>query len=94
MLEINEKMEAVQQGLYLKLDVIQKCYQAVYLSLKDIYVKEKEARSSQSKFQEVLILMQKANVPNFPLLSYFEQLRGDIALKFWRNKSGRKQEFF
>jgi hypothetical protein len=28
-LEINEKLEAAQQDLYLKVDVIQKCYQVV-----------------------------------------------------------------
>jgi hypothetical protein len=53
------------------------------LSIKDIYIKEKEAHLTRSKFQEVLILMQKANVPDFPLLSYSEQLRGEMALKVW-----------
>jgi hypothetical protein len=45
-LEINENMEVAQQDLFLKVDVIQKCYQAIDLSLKDIYVKEREARSA------------------------------------------------
>jgi len=36
-------MEVSQQELYQKVDAIQKCYQVVDLSLKDIYVKEKEA---------------------------------------------------
>jgi len=45
-MEINEKLEVSQHDLYLKVDAIQKCYQAVDLSLKDINVKEKEARSS------------------------------------------------
>jgi hypothetical protein len=91
-LEINEKLEVSQQDLYLKVDAIHKCYQAVDLSLKDIYVKEKEARSAWSKFQEVLILMQKANVPDFPLLSYSEQLRGEMALKVWETnlEEGKK----
>jgi len=44
--EINEKLEIVQQDLFLNVDVIQKCYQAVDLSLKDIYIKEREARSA------------------------------------------------
>jgi hypothetical protein len=39
--EVNGKLEFSQQELYLKVDAIQKCYQVVYLSLKDIYVKEK-----------------------------------------------------
>jgi hypothetical protein len=71
-LEINEKLESSQQDLYLKVDAIQKCYQAIDLSLKEIYVKEKEALLAHSKFQEVLILMQKDNVPNFPFLSHYE----------------------
>jgi hypothetical protein len=65
----------------LKVDAIQKCYQVVDLSLKDIYVKEKEAYSAWSMFQDVLTLMQKANVPDFSPLSYLEQLRGKIDLK-------------
>jgi hypothetical protein len=92
-LEINEKLEAAQQDLYLKVDAIQKCYQAVDLSLKDIYVKEKEARSARSKFQEVLILMQKDNVPDFPLLSYSEQLRGEMALKVWETNLEERKRF-
>jgi hypothetical protein len=92
-LEINEKLEVAQQDLYLKVDAIQKCYQAVDLSLKDIYVKEKEARSARSKFQEVLILMQKANVPDFPLLSYSEQLRGEMALKVWETNLEEGKKF-
>jgi hypothetical protein len=38
-LEINEKLEDAQQNLFLKIDVIQKCYQVVYIYLKDIYIK-------------------------------------------------------
>jgi hypothetical protein len=48
--EINEKLEVSQKELYLKVDSIQRCYQ-VDLSLKYIYVKEKEACSTRFKFQ-------------------------------------------
>jgi hypothetical protein len=90
-LEINGKPKFAQQELYLKVDAIQKCYQEIYLSLKDIYVKEKEARSTWYKFQEVLILMQKNSVPDFPHLSYSEQSRGEMALKLWeKNMEERK----
>jgi len=44
--EINEKMEISQRDLFLKVDAIQKCYQAIDLSLKEIYIKEREARSA------------------------------------------------
>jgi hypothetical protein len=92
-LEINEKLEAAQQEHYLKVYSIQKCYEVVDLSLKDIYVKEKEAHLARSNFQEVLILMQKANVPDFPLLSYSEQLRGEMALKVWETNVEEGKKF-
>jgi hypothetical protein len=92
-LEINEKLEIAQQDLFLKVDAIQKCYQAVDLSLKDIYVKEREARSARAKFQEAIILVQKDNVPDFPLLSPSEQLRGDMALKVWETNLAERKRF-
>jgi hypothetical protein len=48
--EINEKLEVAQQELYQKVDAIQKFYQAINLSLKSIYVREKDARATGSKF--------------------------------------------
>jgi hypothetical protein len=87
-LEINEKLEFAEQELYLKVNAIQKCYQEVDISLKDICVKEIEACSAQSKFQEVLILMQKYNASDFPLLSYSEQIKGKMALKAWETNLG------
>jgi hypothetical protein len=90
--EVNERLEVSQQELYLKVDAIQKCYQVVDLSLKDIYVKEKEACSAWSKFQEVLIWMQRDNTPGLPLLSHSEQVRGEMALKSWETnlEEGKK----
>jgi hypothetical protein len=86
--EINEKLEVAQQELDLKVDAIQKCYQVIDLSLKDIYFKKREACLARSKFQEVLISMQKANAPDFPLLSYSGQVRGKMALKSWETNLG------
>jgi hypothetical protein len=68
---------------FLKVDAIQKFYQVVDLSLRDIYVKEREACLAQAKFQEAIILVHKYNILNFPSLSPFEQLRGDMDLKVW-----------
>jgi hypothetical protein len=82
-LEINEKLEKAQQDLFMKVDAIQKCYQAVDLSLKDIYIKEREARSARVKFQEVVLLVPKDDVSDVPRLSLSEQIRGDMALKAW-----------
>jgi hypothetical protein len=67
----------------MKVDAIQKCYQVVDLALKDIYIKEREALSTQDMFQEAIILAQKDNVPHFPWLSPSEQIIGDMALKVW-----------
>jgi hypothetical protein len=81
-----------QQDLFMKVDAIQKCYQAVDLALKDVYIKEREARSARAKFQEAIILAQKDNVPDFPRLSPSEQIRGDMALKVWEtNLAERKR---
>jgi hypothetical protein len=49
-LEIKEKLEVVQQELYQKVDTFQKCYQETNISLKSIYVKEKDSCVARSKF--------------------------------------------
>jgi hypothetical protein len=67
------RLEVSQQELYLKVDAIHKYYQVVDLSLKDSYIKEKEAYSAWSKFQEVLTWKQRANTPGLPLISHSEQ---------------------
>jgi hypothetical protein len=72
--EINEKLEIVQQDLFLKVDAIQECYQVVDLSLKGIYVKEREAPSTWARFQEAIILVHKDNASDFPMLSPSKQL--------------------
>jgi hypothetical protein len=82
-LEINEKLEKAQQDLFVKVDSIQNCYQAVDLSLKDIYIKERESFSNQVKFQEVLLLVPKDDVSDFHRLSLFEKIRGVMDLKTW-----------
>jgi hypothetical protein len=92
-LEINEKLEATQQDLFLKIDVIQKCYWVVDISLKDIYIKEREARSTRVKFQEAIVLVHKDNGPYFPLLSPSEQLRGDTALKVSETNLAESKRF-
>lgn len=67
----------------MKLEAVQKCYQAVDLYLKDIYIKERKARSTRAKFQEAILLIPKDNVSNVHQLSLSEQIRGDIILKAW-----------
>jgi len=81
-----------RQDLFMKVDAIQKCYQVVYLAMKDFYINEREYRSARAKFQEAIILEQEDNVPNFPRLSPSEQIRGDMALIVWEmNFAERKR---
>jgi hypothetical protein len=80
-MEINENLEKAQLYLFMKVDAIQKCYLVVDISLKDIYIKEREARSTRVKFQEVVLLVPKDDVSNIPRLSLSEQIRGDMDIK-------------
>jgi hypothetical protein len=82
-LEVNEKLEMAQQDLFMKVDAIQKYYQAIDLALKDIYIKEREAHSARVKFQEVVLLVPKDDVSDVHRLSLSEQIRGDMVLKAW-----------
>jgi hypothetical protein len=76
----------------MKVDAIQKRYQAVYIALKDIYIREREALSAQVKFQEAFLLVPKDYVSNIPRLSLSEKIRGDMALKAWEtNLEERKR---
>jgi hypothetical protein len=73
-------------------EAIQNCYQVVDLSLNSIYIKEREATTSQDKFQEVVLLKPKYDVLEVPRLSLSEKTRGDIILKVWEtNLAERKR---
>jgi hypothetical protein len=91
-LEVHEKLESSQQDLFTKVEAIQNCYQVVDISLKNIYIKEREARSSWAKFQEAILLVPKYDISEVPRLSLSEQTRGDIILKAWEtNLAERKR---
>jgi hypothetical protein len=64
-------------------EAIQNCYRVVDLSLKNIYIKERESRSTRAKFQEDILLVPKDDVSDVPRLSLSEKTRGDIILKAW-----------
>jgi hypothetical protein len=91
--EINERLETTQHDLFMKVDVIHKCYQDVDLALKDIYMKEREARSARYKFQEAIILAQKDNVPDFPRLSPSEQIKSDMVVKVWETNLVERKNY-
>jgi hypothetical protein len=64
-------------------DTIHKCYQTIKLSLKSIYVKEKDACATRSKFQEFIIWRHKANILGLTPFSHYEQVKGEMTLKVW-----------
>jgi hypothetical protein len=80
-LEVSENLEISQHDLFMKVEAIQKYYQVVELSLKDIYIKERESFLAQVKFQEAFLLVPKDDVSDVHHLSLSEQIRGDIVLK-------------
>jgi hypothetical protein len=82
-LEVHENLESTQQDLFTKVEAIQNCYRVVDLSLKNIYSKERLARSTRAKFQEDILLVPKYDASKVPRLSLSEQTRGDIILKAW-----------
>jgi hypothetical protein len=81
--EINEKLEAIQQDTYQKMDTIHKYYKAINNSLKSIYEKENNACMARPKFQEFIVCRQKANISGLAPFSQYEQVKGEMALKFW-----------
>jgi hypothetical protein len=42
-LEVQEKLESAQQDLFTKVESIQNCYRVVDISMKNIYIKERES---------------------------------------------------
>ena len=64
----------------MKVETIHSFYQPIDLSLKDIYIKEREACSARVKFQEVVLLVPKDDVSDVPRHSLSKQIRGDITL--------------
>ena len=62
-LEVNEKLQIVQQNLYESLDAIQKNYQVINNYLHIIDDKEKKYSMGGSKFQEFIVWRKNLNVP-------------------------------
>jgi hypothetical protein len=60
--KVNETFKIVQQDLYENIDIIQRHYQVINNSLKNIYEKERESYTTRSKFQEFIVWRQKLNV--------------------------------
>jgi hypothetical protein len=82
-LEVCEKLEATQQSLFTKVEVVQNHYRVVDQSLNNIGLKEREAIAARASFQEAVVSSTKEEVTMVSRLSLSEQTRGDIILKTW-----------
>jgi hypothetical protein len=82
-LEVHQKLEAEQQSLFSKVEIIQNHFQDVSQSLENIVFKEKEATTARAAFQKAVIFSAKEEVPVAPKLTVTEQIKGDIMLKVW-----------
>jgi hypothetical protein len=65
-LEVEEKLELAQQNLFTKAEVVQRCYLMEDLSLKKIYIKERESNVAQAMFQEAILMAAKDEMENIP----------------------------
>jgi glutamyl-tRNA reductase len=91
-LDVHENLESFRQDIFMKVEAFQNCYRVVYLSLNNIYIKEREALATRAKFQEAIFLVPRDYVSEVPRLSLSEQTRGDIILKVWEtNLAERKR---
>jgi len=79
-------MEATQQNLFSKLEIIQNYFQEVNQSLENIDFKEREATTTRITFQKEFVSSSKEEIsvtPRTPRLIFEEKIRGDIILKTW-----------
>jgi hypothetical protein len=63
---VDEKMELAQQNLFAKVEAVQSCYRVADLSLKNIYIKEREAPAARAKFQEAILITAMDEVAKIP----------------------------
>jgi hypothetical protein len=84
-LEVNDGLQSAQDSLCESLEIIQKQYIIINYSLQIIVYKEKELVNTRSKFQELRMWNQSLNVPGIVQFSELEQLKGEMAIKIWKN---------
>ena len=82
-LEAHTKIEAEQQQLISKIEIIQHYFQEVRKFLDNIILLEKEAKAARNTFQKVVTCSGNGEMPKDLKLSVAEQIRGDIMLKAW-----------
>jgi CCR4-NOT transcriptional regulation complex NOT5 subunit len=82
-LEAHTKIEAKQQKLISKIEIIQNYFQEVRKSLDNIILQEKEAKETRNTFQKAVACSGNREMLRNLNLSVIEQIRGDIMLKVW-----------
>jgi hypothetical protein len=82
-LEAHTKIEAEQQQLISKIEIIQHYFQEVRKSLDNIILLEKEAKATRNTFQKVVACSGNKEMAKNLKLSITEQIKGDIMLKVW-----------
>jgi AAA+ ATPase superfamily predicted ATPase len=85
-LEVQQKLEATQQNLFSKVEIIQNYFREVNQSLENIDFREREATAARITFQKAVVSSSKEEIsvtPRTPRLTVEEKIRGDIILKTW-----------
>jgi hypothetical protein len=85
-------VSVAQQDLLAKVEAIQNHCQTIDQVLEDISLREREARSAQVAFQEVVIAATRKEMVNSSRLSIPEQTRGNILLKAWEHNIFESRE--
>jgi hypothetical protein len=80
-LEVRKELEAAQQSLLTKVETVQDHFRVIDQALNNICLREREAISARTTFQEAVVSSTKEGVAMASRLSISEQTRGDIILK-------------
>jgi hypothetical protein len=91
-LEVRKELEATQQSLLTKVEIVQDHFRVIDQALNNICLREREVITAWTTFQEAVVLSSKEGVVMASRLSISEQTRGDIILKTWESSTaeGRK----
>jgi hypothetical protein len=82
-LDVCKKLEATQQNLFNKVEIIQNHFQVVSQSLDNIILRERESTAARATFQEVVVSSAREEISVISRLFVAEKIRGDIILKTW-----------
>jgi hypothetical protein len=83
LLEAHTRIEAGQQELTSRIEIIHNYFQEVRKSLDNIILLEKEAKDENNTFQKAVACSGNREMLKYLKLSITEQIRGDIMLKAW-----------